>query len=364
MSCLRRQEIMSPAGLHRFSQRGKTRKLLFSAFWALVLGVLILGPMLAVLPKVSYGLGESYIVQAASAASAGKMVYQVGGMVTHDLKIIQAVAARLNPAQVERLQKITGVKIFRDHVLTTSGATETVSDTFSARRYDNHTGTKPWKTNWAESGETTNPTSGYIQVLSSYYLQIKYNNRAISRSVDLSTAANAILSFKYRRVDDFASNYVSLQISSDGGGNWAELARFTGPGQDSGFVAASYDISAYRNANTVIRFMTSYSLGSKTFYVDDVTIQYTLPDPTPTPTPIPPTPTPIPPTPTSPRPLVLDQNMRDNFHGYSYNNNDGNTFFSGPWTETWESDGFGAGRANLKQDSDSIACTFSRAWSG
>ncbi len=94
----------------------------------------------------------------------------------------------------------------------------------------------------------------------------KYKNRSLRRAADLSGAAGAVLSFSYRRYDELGStNYVTLQVSADGGASWTELARFGGTGKDAAFIGVSYDISAYRSANTMVRFVTSGGLGAKYF---------------------------------------------------------------------------------------------------
>jgi len=57
-------------------------------------------------------------------------VRRAGGAVTHDLGIIDAVAARLTPSQLESLEKVDGVsKIYKDHSLQVSVTIDTGDDT-------------------------------------------------------------------------------------------------------------------------------------------------------------------------------------------------------------------------------------------
>jgi subtilisin family serine protease len=63
---------------------------------------------------------SSYIVQAASLEAARGAVTQAGGSVTHELGIIDAVAATLSPAQAHTLY-LSGVSLFEDAGVTTAG---------------------------------------------------------------------------------------------------------------------------------------------------------------------------------------------------------------------------------------------------
>ena len=72
---------------------------------------------------------------------------------------------------------------------------------------------------------------------------------------------------------DDTNDYATLDISSDGGMNWIELDRFAGPGNETQFTAASYNIGAYLAPNTRIRFRTSpFMGGSDRVYFDNVKI--------------------------------------------------------------------------------------------
>ena len=188
---------------------------------------------------------------------------------------------------------------------------ETVRDEFSVVSYANNNGTQNWSSNWIEANDDGTAAGGYVRVESGR-LTIKGNNRRITRSASLSSAASATLSYQYRRYDDFKAKYVALQISPDGGATWVELRRFTGLRQRHRHVPASHDISAYLSANTTIRFVASSDLGLTRLYVDNVQIEYIVPPPPP------------------------GRVLRDEFKAVSYRGNDGTQAWSGPWIEHWE----------------------------
>ena len=95
--------------------------------------------------------------------------------------------------------------------------------------------------------------------------------------MDLSSGSGAVLSFDYRRQAlDNENDYITLEISADGGDTWTELDRFAGPDNDEAFVTARYDVSGYASARTRIRFRTPPS-GMNQYdklFVDNVKISY------------------------------------------------------------------------------------------
>ncbi len=159
---------------------------------------------------------------------------------------------------------------------------ETVRDEFNNVSYDNNDGTNNWSGPWHESGDDDDVSRGDVRVTqgpdhSRYVMMFRDNNRGAYRRADLSGAASATLSYSYFRDHlDRSSDYVAVFVSGDGGGHWTELTRHSGPDNDSGYVAVSYDISAYISNNTVIAFDSSSSLGNDDrVYFDDVQILYT-----------------------------------------------------------------------------------------
>lgn len=103
------------------------------------------------------------------------------------------------------------------------------------------------------------------------------NGAGIRREADLSAYTTATLSFDYRRDGpDNANDYVTVDVSNDGGGSWTELDRFVGEGtntEDPSYVSTSYDISAYMSVNTRVRFLSSPDFGNQdVVYFDNVEI--------------------------------------------------------------------------------------------
>ena len=165
--------------------------------------------------------------------------------------------------------------------VTTRVHAETVRDEFNNQSYSNNNGTQSWSTTWVEIGENDGATSGEIRVVvdqgESYVLRVQ-NSRGIHRGVDLSGASSAVLRFDYRRSDlDNANDYVTVEVSDNGGTSWTELARFRGPQNDSNYQPVSYDISSFATANTRIRLLGSTNLGNNDeVYFDNIEIDYSL----------------------------------------------------------------------------------------
>jgi serine protease AprX len=203
----------------------------------------------------------------------------MGGTVTKDLHIINALAATMRADTAVALARTDGIRWVNLDARVVKSQTETniVSDYFNPRSFSNNDGTVAWAGDWTESGESDGPTRGDLLVTNSYQLQFKDDRRSLTRSVDLAEATAATLSFDYRRYRlDSSTDYVAVEISANGGSSWSELARFAGPTNDSGLRFASYDITAYATAETAVRFATSSSLGDKDYvYIDNVEIEYT-----------------------------------------------------------------------------------------
>ena len=158
----------------------------------------------------------------------------------------------------------------------------TFRDEFNTNEsYAGNDGTLKWSTNWLEVNEKDGPDTGDERVTDDaknlYVLQIRDNDgggEGVQREADLSAYIKAAFTFEYRR-DGFDNNndYITIEVSSNGGSSWAQLERIGGSGTDSSYVPRSYDISSYIAPNTSIRFLTSPNLGSgDEFYIDNVQI--------------------------------------------------------------------------------------------
>lgn len=142
-------------------------------------------------------------------------------------------------------------------------------DRFNSISYAGSNGSLPWATDWQEVNETDGATGGDEIVkkdISNFQLRVQDNGgglgEGVMRTANLSGYTLATLSFDYRRQSlDNSNDWVAVQVSKDGG-PWVELGRFAGPGSDSVYQSASYDISAHMGAYTSIRFISSPTLGT------------------------------------------------------------------------------------------------------
>ena len=156
----------------------------------------------------------------------------------------------------------------------------TFRDEYNARSYSNQDGTLLWSTDWSEINESNGPTSGDIQVRnfdSNYQQRIRdadNGGEGVQRAADLSSGTSATLSVEYRRNGfDDNNDYVTVDVSSNGGSSWTEVGRVSGAGSDSNYVSASYDISSFISADTRIRFLGAPTLGNfDELYLDNVEI--------------------------------------------------------------------------------------------
>jgi len=152
---------------------------------------------------------------------------------------------------------------------------DTYLDNFSTVSYSRDDGNQNWASDWVENGQDTNngPSSQYINVtgnrLRFYYIW----GESIRRSVDLSGASSAVLSFDWETISLNGSQRLAVQISSNGGLSYTTLGYLTGTATNS----FSQDISAYLSANTVIRFdnINNNWASNDYAYVDNVLISAT-----------------------------------------------------------------------------------------
>lgn len=204
-------------------------------------------------------------------------VLKGGGQIKKQLDMIVSFSAEMTGKEIEKLANHPRVRwISVDApVISTSTSDPRVCDDFSVTAYNNNNGSQTWASNWIEGADDNKPGNGNVKIASGT-LQLKYGNRSIKRQVNLSGNIYAALSFQYkRRSFDDANDYVSVQISKDGGFNWSELGRFAGPANDSAWQTATFYIQSYAASNTQIRFVTSSLLGSSDIlYVDNVQIEY------------------------------------------------------------------------------------------
>ncbi len=155
-------------------------------------------------------------------------------------------------------------------------ATNNVLDTFNSVSYARNDGSVDWNGNWSEIGESTAPNAGNIRIYTNA-LRISRADRGIERSLNLAGVTNATLSFDYRRAAlDSASDYVTIEVSTNGNNPFVEVGRIAGTQNDATFKSTNFNISAFAGTNTTIRLMSSSSLGSSDYiHFDNIEVFWT-----------------------------------------------------------------------------------------
>ncbi|SHK54526.1 beta strand repeat-containing protein [Epilithonimonas mollis] len=151
--------------------------------------------------------------------------------------------------------------------------TENVADNFNSVSYARNNGMSWWKNEWVEIGETTDPAAGQITVTNNTLRFLTLSNgRGIERSVDLSKASNATLSFNYTQTN--ATGSLSVQASKDGS-TYFTIGTISGNTTNTTF-SAVIDPS-YMGVDTRIRLVnTGTTWNTKTTTIDDLVVAYTL----------------------------------------------------------------------------------------
>src|SRR6185369_1861299 len=90
------------------------------------------------------------------------LVRSVGGTITHELGVINAVGARIDPAQARLLRtRDPQIRMYADRrfelAATTPTTSRTVRDEFANVAYSNNNGTQRWSTDWTETGDDALP---------------------------------------------------------------------------------------------------------------------------------------------------------------------------------------------------------------
>ena len=148
----------------------------------------------------------------------------------------------------------------------------TYRDTFSTVAYNNSDGTLDWSPSpWDELRDDDDPASGRVKIVDGKLLMARLRNgEGIQRAANLSGASQAILSFDWETGD--LEEEIALYVSADGT-SFHRLATY-GTEYKSGH--ATFDITPYATANTVIRFVNdggNWSAWDDEFRVDNVQIE-------------------------------------------------------------------------------------------
>jgi serine protease AprX len=309
-----------------------------------------LQPQLAALAASSPEQVVQVIVQKTSQSDhVEQRVAELGGEVTKDLALINAFAAQLTARAAGRLATSPAVRwVSLDAPLRRSVLyEENVRDEFNTISYNGNDGLGTWAGDWIEVNENDGPGDGDERIVEDQgdtRLRVRDNRgggEGVQRSVDLSGALAAMLTFEYRRRGlDNSSDYVAVEISADGGATWTTLNRFAGPATDSGYQVWEADISAFISADTTIRFLSSPTNGGRDeVYFDNIEVSYTLGEPEPT---------------------GELKAVADDFEAvpYTFENNSGSQNWTGPWLESGEGDGPELGKLQIVNWGDTRGLRF------
>ncbi len=159
--------------------------------------------------------------------------------------------------------------------------TATLADDFQSAGYGGSTGTLAWAGPWQEHNEADGAANGdelIVSVGGDLAVRVQDNDgggEGVWREADLSGGyTTATLTFDYWQDGlDTPTDHVRVELSSDGGANWTEIARVEGPADDTAWRSASYDVAAWLGAQFALRFVTSADMGnSDAVYFDDVQV--------------------------------------------------------------------------------------------
>jgi hypothetical protein len=154
-----------------------------------------------------------------------------------------------------------------------SSTGDSVRDNFTTAAYTNNDGLMNWSTNWIETNDDNNPTTGQI-VITGARLRIGDNGGAastIEREANLTGFTTATLTFDFVTSGVDAGDVMRVEVSNNGGGSWTALESFTGPFAAS---SRSYNITSSIAANTRVRFISTLGYGnSDFFFVDNLQIK-------------------------------------------------------------------------------------------
>ncbi len=205
------------------------------------------------------GAAHSYIVEADSTDNAARAVKAAGGQVVSRLGVIDAVEASLTSSQHQAVLAIQGVKQVTPNAPVTTLAAANVRDNFEIGSFANNDGSHRWYGDWVEQNDNNSPYNGKVSIgwleRGGNRMIIGGNGAIYRRAATPSSASSVTLKLNYSRASLEAGEYVAVQASANGGTTWTEVGRITGAGNDTGFTAKSFNITAYRGRNTAIRFV-------------------------------------------------------------------------------------------------------------
>ena len=238
---------------------------------------------------------RSMIVQGRDLATVKSAVAAVGGEISHELSIIDAVGARLTTAQLNTLRDLDGIRrVYENRGI---GITEvddtisiTVADDFESASWANDDGPDDWAQPWQELDPQSGGAGTSVGQVRITGGGLRLDDTpdtggfpSAARRVDLSGANVAFLSFDFHTTDGLDTNdAIAVEVSrgdpgcasclpSDSMYSLLESVEgFSGANQGS----RSYNISEYISSGFHVRFRVAryYGAEDEFFYVDHLTI--------------------------------------------------------------------------------------------
>ncbi len=154
-------------------------------------------------------------------------------------------------------------------------------DIFNFQTYTNSDGNVAWTGPWVETGDDGSPTGGDIVIAvdggsipgQTYALRTAGTTATIRREANLAGYTNAVLWLDYRSSGLEAGEYLSVQVSGNGGGSFTEVGQIGTDEDDGSYFPTSYNISAYASTGTVIRLSGGGGRGAADYvWVDNIRI--------------------------------------------------------------------------------------------
>ncbi len=148
---------------------------------------------------------------------------------------------------------------------------------------DVETGNLGWtaQSPWAITTEAAaSPTHSWTDSPGSSYTNDR-DASLTSALLDLSTLSAVSLEFRHTYATESGYDYCHLEISSDGGGSWAEVASWDGT--QASWQLESFDLSALAGAAQArirFRLTSDYYLTADGWHVDDIVLRGAAPVPT------------------------------------------------------------------------------------
>ncbi len=239
-----------------------------------------------------YQVGASSQLSITKSSSAGGGPVNPGSVINYNVTVLNSGALPVTEVSISDplpngTTYVPGSAQLSGMIVGTGDYRDEFTATYPDPGYNGSDGTLDWSPNaWSEINDDGSPSGGDVQVLTDsgdLSLGIQKSGRGAQRGFDLTGSTAATISLDYRRAGfDGASDYVTLDISYNGGSSWTELTRFAGPATDSAYqnFSIALDPATYLDSNpadNLLRLLSSglANNGSDDFYADSITIDVT-----------------------------------------------------------------------------------------